>query len=781
VLKRHLPSLALAALLAGCGGSTFSNISAVPFPPEPEPPEAHFHFGGVRLAEPVAEAAVQAGGLQAETDEAGQFVIPGEVGSRVLARVPDGPTLSLEVAEAEPGFLWLSPVTTMVSRYRQTHPQVTLTQAEERVRAYLEIPEEVDLGSGLGDTWRSPFSWTAFAAAAGSVPLDTFIDQQVALVDSGESRAFRLRDPYGNLRQFMGVPPALEDEHGGHAHDIGGPHGDFYSAVGVNLVAKVESETLVTVAGWACEALGLNLPMPAEELENIEHQFEHVIEELAALKEALPAVEPALQAPRARILERTEAYVRMVAAGPSETPGEPVAAPPEQSAAFAADLASYAELPADLELLGQQLVGAESLPMRFASGLQQQVGRPNPTGEWLFSEWRTNAILESETDFLLFYQVHQALGLNLLAERSHLDGQSFGSDASGNVQAAAMSAALGALRELAANVRLAGQQVPPISIESDDVMVDVTSEVMWYNQQSYLTGEQVEPFLADFTVGHLHDWRLPSLAEAQGLRAQALAAGAGNALLGLQRMGFHVDHGADFLVTGPLLFNLATGATTPVQLASSGGGDDDGHGHSHSHREEEAGSYHLLLARDCPGEHEEPGTLRAVATPTALSATVGAAQGTTAGTRVDYTPFVAWSSSDPTQLDVSNLPATLGQLIFHREIPVASVTASLLTSYSPEGPSFVRGTVPTLPRGSAPRLESLIVTPNNRVLAGSNVTLFATGQYSDQTVRDLTGNVTWSTTQGTFQGNVLRFEGTGNVTVTATANATTARATFSRP
>lgn len=783
MLKRHLPSLVLAAWLAGCGGSTFSNISAVRFPEPPPEPEAHFHFGGVRLAEPVAEAVVQAGGQQVETDEAGQFVVEGEVGNRVTARVPSGPLLAAEVAEVEPGFVWLSPVTTMVSRYRQTHPGVSLAEADKRVRTYLEIPEEVDLGSGLGDTWRSPFSWTAFAEAAGSTPLDLFLDQQVAQVDSGPPRPFRLRDPYGNLRQFMGVLPLPEDEHEGHAHKgdlaaaaLGGAHGDFYSAVGVNLVAELEGANLVSVAGWVCEALGLNLAVTAEQLEDIDHQLEHVLEELAALRTALPAVEPALQAPLARILERTEAYLAMVHAGPPATPGEPIAAPPEQAATFATELTGYSELATDLQLLGQQLVGADSLPLRFARSLQQEVGKTNPSGQLLFADWRTNAILEHETDFLLFYQVYQALGLNLLAERSHLDGQSFGSGGSGNVQAASMAAALGALRELAANVRLASQQVPPVSIESDDVMVDVASEVMWYNQQSHLTGEQVEPFLAGFIVGHLHDWRLPSLAEWQGLRTQALAAGGGNPLVGLQRMGFHVDHGTDFLAAGPLLFNLNTGATTPVQLQSTGGGGDDGHGHSH--RVDEAGSYHLLVARDCPGEHEEPGTLRAVATPTGLDAGVAAANGTTAGTRIDYTPLVAWASSDPSQLDVSNLPATLGQLIFHREVPVASVAASLLTGYSAGAPTSVRGIVPVLPRGPAPELKSLVLTPNNRVVSGANVVLYATGQYSDQTVRDLTGNVTWSASQGTFEGNVLRLAGSGTVTVTATVNSTTAQATF---
>ncbi len=719
MLKRYVTSIVLCALLAGCG-ETYSSISARPYPAEPEEPEAHFHFGGVRLAEPVEGARLSTGGV---TDEAGQFAVEGEVGPLVTARVPQGPTLELEVAEEEPGFLWLSPVTTIVSRYHRSHPNVTLAVAEERVRAYLEIPDDVDLGSGLGDTWRSPFSWTAFSEAAGSIPIDAFLDQQVAAVDSGTPHPFRLRDPYRNLRQFLGGAP------------LGGAHGDFYSAVGTNLVADVANDNLVSVAGWVCEALLLNLPT-GDQLEDIHDQFEHVLEELAELQKALPAVEPQLQAPLARILAATESYLRMT---PPSNPGVPVEAPPPEAAAFAAELAAYDGLNADLQLLGEQLLGEEGLPMAFARTLQPAEAE----GEFLFQNWRTNAILEAETDFLLYYQTYQVLGFNLQAERSHL----------GPDLATTITAALDALREFAAGVRVAQQQVPPVTIATDDVMVDVPGKVMWYNQMSHLEEEQVEPFLEQFTLGPWKQWRLPTVEELQELRQQALQAGHGNLVSGLQRMGFHLDHAGEFLAEGDVHLDLATGTAV-------------------GHTEEEV---HVLVARDCPGPGDAPGTLQAVATPTMLDALVAAVLGTTAGARLDYSSLVVWSSSDPARMDVSNLPANLGQLFFH-QAPGAAITASLLTGFDPE--SFVRGSLARLPPSEPPTLTSLVLTPNNLIVSGTNITMQATGQYSDETVRDLTGTVTWSASQGTFEGNVLR-AGPGPVTITATANATTARASFS--
>lgn len=84
-----------------------------------------------------------------------------------------------EVRNFAGGPVYLNPVTTLVSRYLASHPRLTLAQAEEAVRRFLELPERMHTGAGLYKD-SAKFSYISFRVAMGQTPLDAFIDQLVA-------------------------------------------------------------------------------------------------------------------------------------------------------------------------------------------------------------------------------------------------------------------------------------------------------------------------------------------------------------------------------------------------------------------------------------------------------------------------------------------------------------------------------------------------------------------------------------------------------------------------
>jgi hypothetical protein len=354
-------------------------------------------------------------------------------------------------------------------------------------------------------------------------------------------------------------------------------------------------------------------------------------------------------------------------------------------------------------------------------------------------------------------------------------------------------------------------------------------------------------------------WRLPNKAELDSLSTYAMTAGGGNAVKGLEQMGFDLGGDADettaisFLMTGtsdPVGVETNSAGSfplesvvfenefeEPISLYTLGQGVVDGDPASNT-------SYNFLLVRTCPGltdftpgtnatvlenvggpdlpveeyatvqaspphvEPEDPATAVATAVPSTLSPAPAAGglgvQGQLTYTTpalgrdnlsgltqtLDYTKLVCFSSTNSSAVDVSNLPGLQGTLTYHTATPGnAMVTASLLTSFtgSALNPAWTNTTCTftTLPgTPSTPTLASILVTPDNKVysVAASGFAqdfYFATGFYSDGSVRDLTGNVTWSTANvsvsggGTpqFAGNQLQLPqslGTGNLTLTAT-------------
>jgi hypothetical protein len=212
---------------------------------------------------------------------------------RVLAHLDGGPTLSLEVRGGGRAWLWIDGITTMISRYMRTHPGVPLEDATDRVKRYLGIPSYVQPGSGLGDTRRSSFSWSAFVAAAGSTPLDQFLDQQVARVDTGQTIPFRKPDPYPAIDAVLsGVPVVSARRSSAIAQADGHTLSDFLFGVGTGVVGNLITGVVQWGVGYSTEKCVLNTA--SADVTDLENDLQAIDNELTALDTELSALQTAL-------------------------------------------------------------------------------------------------------------------------------------------------------------------------------------------------------------------------------------------------------------------------------------------------------------------------------------------------------------------------------------------------------------------------------------------------------------------------------------------------------
>jgi hypothetical protein len=138
------------------------------------------------------------------------------------------------------------------------------------------------------------------------------------------------------------------------------------------------------------------------------------------------------------------------------------------------------------------------------------------------------------------------------------------------------------------------------------------------------------------------------------------------------------------------------------------------------------------------------------------------------GSTQDLTSAVHWSTSDGTIATISNTSGTYGVA---SSVAVGSVTITA-TSGSISGTAQLSITPAAL--------VSISVTPANQMIAlGQTQQFAATGTYTDKSTKDITTNVTWtssSATVATISNNtgsigLATSTGTGSVTITATIGA----------
>jgi trimeric autotransporter adhesin len=145
------------------------------------------------------------------------------------------------------------------------------------------------------------------------------------------------------------------------------------------------------------------------------------------------------------------------------------------------------------------------------------------------------------------------------------------------------------------------------------------------------------------------------------------------------------------------------------------------------------------------------------------------ATGTTAvGNTIDVTPGVSWSSSKPAIATVNSAGLLTG------------VSAGISIIYA----SYQQGSTQTIATVTSATLISLAIAPlNTSISVGATQQYTATGTYSDNSTQDLTGSVSWSSSNV----NVATISTTGlatgvssgSTTIAAAINGLTAQTTLS--
>ena len=106
-------------------------------------------------------------------------------------------------------YLWLGPISTLASRYRASHPEVSIEASHAAAMAHLDIPTDgkepgFEPHTSFGESHRSPASWSRLLEEVGALTLDQFIDALVLEMEAGDPpRSFRMPHPYPKLRGLL--------------------------------------------------------------------------------------------------------------------------------------------------------------------------------------------------------------------------------------------------------------------------------------------------------------------------------------------------------------------------------------------------------------------------------------------------------------------------------------------------------------------------------------------------------------------------------------------------
>ena len=478
----------LSLFVAGCGSSDTQFLNGSLPPDTGADRIGALHLGAAANQANREVIGYDAAGRQlgtTTTDERGSFVLRNfPADGWVVVRLPEV-TLSAQVNGQR--FFWVTGVSTLVSRYQQTHPELTTAQAQQEIARFLDISAEINLQGSFGRTWRSAFSWPGFVRRAGSNSLDAFLDQQVEAAGQGQIVSFREPHPYPALYSALGyrlhpgnIPDGVQVLSQVRAQDGEVAVGFFKTLVDnvtADVVANEATNGLDKAFGWVGSLLGLNKDVEIAELQqaikdilgdienlSIEVQTDIEREEFDSINEAL---NPAL----IRIGQQSLNYLSLVNLSPSYLSDVPVVSIDPTITGFAADLRAYATDPTDslqddLALLRKYLQGkggTQNPILLYASLVQNEMGNTTPGGSTLFQDFRTNAIQDEVGKVLDYYRAYQLLGINLLAENAHMDSNTLGlSNTQGtNTIFSGIQSADSEIAQVAADLAIEGQLVPP--------------------------------------------------------------------------------------------------------------------------------------------------------------------------------------------------------------------------------------------------------------------------------------------------------------------------------
>lgn len=400
-----------------------------------------------------------------------------------LAQVGDGEVVPL---------VWIGPVATMAARYRRLHPELGIAAAEQAVKDLLGIPADVEPHSGLGDSYRSPFSWSMVLAefeAGAAATLDEHVDEIVAAVGTSGGRAYRKPPPNAPLHR------ALYGARSPSANGVDVDDEPFWKAQGKGLIGdlhySVNAEFVAPLLGSLLSQLGLFPSPPSNEelLAELTEILTTVQEmEAAAVAATYSSAWQGNMAQLGPICTRIQSYTQQLITGLSANNPSP------QLTGMALRTYAAGSMVQDFETLWNLLLGrsasATNGPLVSVLAANAMVtkynlsGADNP-GSALWLRLRTNDVcdeLRSKQDYFLG---HALLSMNLLMEWARLDPYAFPLQGvvDSNIQfnnlstvvrlSQGQSNATPPKPGYAADMVAAMQLVPPSTIASDRVLVDI--------------------------------------------------------------------------------------------------------------------------------------------------------------------------------------------------------------------------------------------------------------------------------------------------------------------
>ena len=490
-------------------------------------------------------------------------------------------------------YLWLGPISTLASRYRASHPEVSIEASHAAAMAHLDIPTDgkepgFEPHTSFGESHRSPASWSRLLEEVGALTLDQFIDALVLEMEAGDPpRSFRMPHPYPKLRGLLY----------GTTSTVAATAGSVLAEEPPFFSWKSESERVVSdyrimafdqLFGFAVEGAGLGGPSTVELAEAIAE----IQNELAALNLTLTQnqlseawgytsgtiADPAVETIRAI----NNQYLQFMAADPQN----PVAAAALLQTRQLDLMYAVANLrdmlgggpPAPFGPIGLIYARSKSLE-RFGVETSEEEDT-----YWNSMQFRDNQFLDEARVATDYYCGWMVLGANLLVEWSHLNSSTFPVPLAGNANLLPPKASLvqalifgdATQAGINATIRKAQQLIPPAIIGSENVIVDCGwNNVGVVNSNDYsfkATRVQMENI---GTMFHKHvqyqlvanscytgpqsladgafpndSFRPATLAEYKRLRARAKAVNPGSPKQGLVTLGFHVNLGSDDLQFG---------------------------------------------------------------------------------------------------------------------------------------------------------------------------------------------------------------------------------------
>lgn len=550
-------------LWAGCGGSERSFVAVGTAAPAPPAVTGSFVLGRyVSGGSAVLESLDGQPLAQTTVDATGAFVFPPvSLPSRFRVRAtPPGARIAFW-ADVEPSgqgrHVRVNVPSTLVSLDRQANPGLSLTESEARVRRVLGLPPGANLGSGLSESARSPFSHLAFfvdASASGGwtgFSADLLLEMSAPSAQ-GSSRPGRfVAEPSDLSAPLEGLEEGLAE----HAVElqryrplvlslVGTVSKSILGFVGKSLGESVLSEGIEgsVKAAWTAiaEHFGLNFGTQVA-LQEIEQELGEVIDQLGRLETEISDAE---YQDAANTLSPSIAYLQTLSEVKTSSPGSsdgslakavreaeanglpsdqpiPVASSQSDIGTLLSQIAAF-ETTVDLqEIADYQLPGAAVVNMNEL-WRKNRVDTPlavQAEARFMGMPFRSNSWLDVALTNFNFYSGYQQLGGKWLADNARQ-----GTNPSSDIAGVASQ-----LDRLAASLKRQRGQFP-LYLPSDEVIVDLQFGIMWYStMQAPATASSAKAWAEQLNVSGdalgqsivYDDWRLPCYNELKALQDRA--------------------------------------------------------------------------------------------------------------------------------------------------------------------------------------------------------------------------------------------------------------------